>query len=115
MLRTVAMFEERAMHHQVGVATNRRGEMRVMFLGEAIVPERFHRVPRALQRSQETNLERRPDGDSAEVMQQLLHFTAMTQVAARQEMTEHIFSKFLEPARVRLLVDAVNRRAPRLQ
>ena len=49
------MFErpfERAMHDQIGIAPDRRGEMRVLVEGQREMPKRIDRVARLLERTQ---------------------------------------------------------------
>ena len=40
-------IKQRAMHDEVGVAADGGGEVRVFFLGQAVMTERFDRVARA--------------------------------------------------------------------
>jgi hypothetical protein len=47
-----------AVHHQIGVATDRAGEMGVVVFRQAIMPEGLRRIARAFQALQETNLQR---------------------------------------------------------
>ena len=109
MRRAVAFLKQRAMHHQVGVTADRRGEVRVFFLGQPVMPERLHVVTRAHQRTQKPDLQRRADGNAVELLQQLGNFRALAQVAAWHLMTQHVLAIFVQAAFIRLLVDAVDR------
>jgi hypothetical protein len=61
------------MHHEVGVAADGRGEVRVFFLGQAVMAERLDGVTRAHERFQKTDFQRLADGQRAELLQQFLH------------------------------------------
>ena len=65
--------EQGAMHHQVRVTPDGRGEMRVFLLRQPVMAERLDRVARAHERLEESNLQRLADRQPVEPFQQLLH------------------------------------------
>ena len=101
--------EERAVDEQVGVAPDGRGEMGVFLLGQAVVAERFDRVPGAHERAQEADLEGGADGHGGEFAQELLHLGADGEVAAGQVVGHDFGAVFPQPSFIRSLVDPVDR------
>ena len=104
------LLEQGAMHHQVGVAPDGRGEMRVFLLRQPVMAERLDRIARAHERLEESNLQRLADCQPVELLQQLLHLIAVRQIAALNVMAEHLLAIFLKPFVVRRLVNAIERR-----
>jgi hypothetical protein len=80
------------MHDEIGVAADRRGEMRVLRLGEAVMAERLHGVTRAHERAQEADLQRGANRQRAELAEQFLHLRAVIEVSAGHAMAQHVLT-----------------------
>ena len=70
--------------------------------------QRLHRVTGPHERFQKTNLQRGTDGQTAEFVQQLLHLRRLAQIAAGNMVGQHFLPIFLQPPRIRLLVNPVD-------
>ena len=109
-LRGARLFlKERPMHHEIGVAADRRGEVGVFLLGQTVVAERLDGVARPHERLEKANLERLPDRNCAELLQELLDLGLLAQVAARHVVAENFLAILRQAPLFRLFVDAVNR------
>ncbi len=83
--------------------------MGVFRLGQPVMAERLHRVAGAHERAEETDLQRRANGQLAELLQELLHLRPPGQVPALDMLAEHVLAVFLQPPFVRLLMHPVDR------
>ena len=101
-------FEQAAMHHEIGVAANRRGEVGVLLFRQAEMSQRFQRVAGPHERLEEADLERRANGKRVELVQEALNLGALAQIAARHIVAEHFLAVFLEPRFLRGFVDPVD-------
>ena len=105
-----ALVEQRAMHHQVGVAADGRGEVGVFFLGQAVVAQRLDRVTRPHERFEKTDLSAGPMAGCRGCCKQLLHFHRPAEIAAGDVMAQHFLAIFPQAPFIRALMHAVNRR-----
>jgi hypothetical protein len=105
---TALLLKESAMHDEVGIPANGRGEVRVFGFGKAVMAERLDGVAGAHEGLEKTDLEGRADGKRRQLVEQLLNFGSCAEVTALDAMAQDFFAVFLEPAFFWFFVNAVN-------
>src|SRR5438876_221630 len=96
------------MDHQVGIAPDRAGEVKIVCFGQTVMSERLHGVTRPLQALEQANLERLLFRFAADRSEKTLHFFAIRKIAYLVTETQNKLSVFAKLLRVWILVNAVN-------
>src|SRR5437762_1506678 len=105
--RQIAL-SQRAMDHEIGVASDWTGEMEVMGFGQTIMSEGLCRVSRPLQTFEQTDLECLLFRLALDRRQKSLDFFAVREIADFVTKAENEFAIFSEFFRIGIFMHAVN-------
>jgi len=86
-----------AMHEQIGITTDRGGEMGVVGLGEAVVAEAFRRVDGTFQRTQQRDLQGIPIGPAWKKSEDFLNLPALGEIAGLDPVGDEELAVLLQP------------------
>src|ERR1051325_11670679 len=96
------------MHHQIGITTNRTGEMQVIDFLQAIMPERTRIVARAFETLQQTDFQCLFFRLSTKLSQQSLQFSAIRQVPHLVTKTEREFTVLCKLFRIWVFMNTID-------